>query len=46
MDVTWDSLTQWRGDIYVEQAPAAYTLEAYDSQGNILGMDTVRLVLP
>jgi hypothetical protein len=46
LDVTWDSLTQWRGDIYVEQAPATYTLEAYDSQGNILGMDTVRLLLP
>jgi hypothetical protein len=46
LDVTWDSLTQWRGDIYIEQVPGTYTLEAYDSQGNILGTDTVQLVLP
>ncbi len=46
LDATWDSLTQWRGDIYTEQVPGTYTLEAYDSQGNILGTDTVQLVLP
>jgi len=46
LDVTWDSLTQWSGDIYIEQAPGTYTLEAYDSQGNILGTDTVQLLLP
>jgi hypothetical protein len=46
LDVTWDSLTQWRGDIYIEQVPGTYTLEAYDSQGNILGTDTFQLVLP
>ncbi|MCP4610845.1 MAG: hypothetical protein GY845_19220 [Planctomycetes bacterium] len=46
LDVAWDSLTQWRGDIYTEQVPGTYTLEAYDSQGNILGTDTVQLVLP
>jgi hypothetical protein len=45
LDATWDGLTHWYGYINTEQVPGTYTLKAYDSQGNILGTDTVQLVL-
>jgi hypothetical protein len=46
LDTTWDSLTHWYADFDTGQEPGIYTLEAYDSQGNILGTDTFQLVLP
>ena len=45
LDAIWDDLTHWYGYINTEQVPGTYTLKAYDSQSNILGTDTVQLVL-
>jgi hypothetical protein len=43
LDAIWDELTHWHGYISTEQVPGTCTLKAYDSQGNILGTDTVQL---
>jgi hypothetical protein len=44
LDVIWESLTRWRADFTATQGPGDYTLDAYDSQGNRVGTDTVTLV--
>jgi hypothetical protein len=43
LDVTWVDLTHWQAKISAEQGPGSYTLNAHDSQGVLLGTDTVHL---
>jgi len=43
LDVTWTDPTHWQAEMTAEQGPGIYSLNAYNSQGVLLGSDTVQL---
>jgi len=44
LDVEWSNLTTWQAHLPADLPAGSYTLDAYNSQGDLLATETIRLV--